>query len=118
MKHSLIFAITSCAAFGLLAFSPASAATAERASQRVSFADLNLDGQAGAEVMLHRIRGAADAVCGDNFGRLSLRDFVRIRACSRAAMTKSVTDIANPTLTALYYDQYANRRPNISVHVL
>jgi UrcA family protein len=118
MKHSLILAIASCAAFGLLAFSPASAATIERTSQRVSYADLNLDHQAGAEVMLHRIRSAAETVCGDRFGRMSLLEHARIRACFRAAMNKGVSDVGSPVLAALFYDRYFDRRPSITIAAL
>ena len=115
MKHSLILAIASCGAFGLLALSPASAATIERTSQRVTYADLNLDHQAGAEVLLHRIRSAADAVCGDRFGRMSLRQHATIRACSRAAMNKAVSDVGSPILAELFYDRYFDRRPSVTV---
>lgn len=115
MKQSLILAIAACGAFALLALSPASAATIERASQRVSYADLNLGHQAGAEVMLHRIRSAADAVCGDHFGRMSLRRYQRIRACARAAMNKAVQDVGSPILAELFYDRYFDRRPNVTI---
>jgi UrcA family protein len=117
MKHPLILAIASCA-FGLLVLSPASAATVERTTQRVSYADLNLDHQAGAELMLHRIRSAADAVCGDRFGRMSLREHAGIRACSRAAMNKGVSDVGSPVLAALFYDRYFDRRPSITIAAL
>ena len=115
MKHSLILAIASCGAFGLLALSPASATTIERNSQRVSYADLNLDHQAGAEVLLHRIRTAADAVCGDRFGRMSLRRHATIRACSRSAMNKAVSDVGSPVLAELFYDRYFDRRPSVTI---
>lgn len=115
MKRSLIFAIASCGAFGLLALAPASAATIERASQRVSYADLNLDHQAGAEVMLHRIRNAADWVCGDRIGRMSLREHLALRACVRAAMNKGVSDVGRPVLTTLFYDRYFDRRPSVTI---
>jgi UrcA family protein len=115
MKQSLILAIASCGAFALLAVSPASAATIERASQRVSYADLNLGNQAGAEIMLHRIRSAADAICGDRFGRMSLRRHERIRACSRAAMNKAVQDVGSPILAELFYDRYFDRRPSVTI---
>lgn len=115
MKNSLILAIASCAAFGVMALSPASAATIERTSQRVSYADLNLDHQVGAEVMLYRIRSAAHAVCGDSFGRMSLREHARIRACSRAAMNKGVSDVGSPVLTELFYDRYFDRRPSVTI---
>ena len=115
MKHSLILAIASCAAFVAMALSPASAATIERTSQRVSYADLNLDRHAGAEAMLHRIRNAAGAVCGERFGLMSLREHAAIRACSRAAMNKGVSDVGSPVLVALFYDRYFDRRPSITV---
>jgi len=115
MKHSLIFAITSCAVLGLVALSPASAATSERITQRVTYADLNLDNQAGAEVMFHRIRSAANQACGDRFGPMTLREHMRIRACSRAAVEKSVSDVGSPVLTELFYDRYPDRRPHVSV---
>ena len=111
MMRSLMFAIASCTAFGLMALAPASAATGVRSAERVSYADLNLDNRAGAQIMLRRIRQAAGYVCGDSFGRLSLREHLAIRRCSRAATEQAVRDVGNANLMALYY----GRRPDVTV---
>ena len=53
-------------------------------SERVSFADLNLDSTAGRETLKRRIRGAAKRVCEVEADR-SFESYLIIRGCSVSA---------------------------------
>lgn len=113
MQRSLLLALASAATFALMAAAPADAAVIHRTSVRVSYADLDIDNQAGAAALLGRIRSAARAVCGDYSGPISLRARAAIRQCENARVEKAVTDVNNPALTALY-----SGRPTVTVRDL
>jgi UrcA family protein len=81
-------------------------------SVRVSFADLDLSSEAGAQAMLSRIRRAAAQACqqvstnvGPDFEAMS-----RFDACRRGAIERSVRKLAAPVVSALYDDAPALRR--------
>jgi UrcA family protein len=91
---------------GALYLAPEAAAQAsEPMSRSVSYADLNLDNEAGARAMLRRIRHAARDVCDDTWGRTSLRQRSYVRACVREAMERAVAELDRPVVTALYQDR-------------
>jgi len=102
MSRSLVLAAATCAALALSALAPASAHAAAPAAQRVSYADLNLDSERGARLLLRRIRAAAETVCHAGSAPLSLRAWQAARACARQATGRAVAQVNDPTLTALY----------------
>lgn len=78
-------------------------------SERVSYRDLNINEEAGAKVLMGRIRHAARDVCGppesgDPLGR------GRVYAmCVRATVTRAIADLNNPVVTALANPEHGNR---------
>lgn len=101
MTRMTTITFAAAALFAMAATAPASAAPL-RASQQISYADLDLDNEAGSRTMLARIRNAAFELCGGRWGAVSLREHARTRACTEAKVERAVYTIANPTLTQLY----------------
>lgn len=96
------FAFSLFLAFGAVV-APASAMQTETNVQRVSFADLNLNSQAGATVMISRIHNAARIACGDRHGVMTLAERRAIRTCRTTAEQNAVAELNHPTVTAMYY---------------
>ncbi len=72
----------------------------ETRSTRVSYADLDLQGEAGARTMFQRIRHAARSVCETNLdGEWNGR--VVYFACVRNATDQAVAKLNNPLVTAM-----------------
>lgn len=78
------------------------AQTDDTASVKVQSSDLNLSTDAGAKVMLQRIRQAAKSVCGpaptnqiDRVARLH-------EICVKDAVSRTVSQLNSPMITALY----------------
>ena len=95
-------------AFGLafataaLACAGAGAETAERTTIAVPYGDLDVAHQAGARVLLHRLRVAARKVCGlaPDIRDLTVRpDYDR---CMDQAVGGAVTELDMPLLVELY----------------
>ena len=61
-------------------------------SERVSFADLNLDSTAGRETLKRRIRGAAKRVCETEAER-SFESYLMVRGCSVSAYTDGLRNM-------------------------
>ena len=70
-------------------------------SMRVSTADLNLESQAGAQVMLHRIHYAASIVCGFRADDSVLAMSRTYRRCMDDATERAVGKLDNPIVSAL-----------------
>ncbi len=78
----------------------AHAAEADVPAQAVRFQDLNLDTDAGLQVLFHRIQGAAKQVGGDVGGR----DLVVARAqkaCADRAVANAVAAVKNERMVAV-----------------
>ena len=107
MKRSF----TSIIAVAFVAF--AAGASAEPVStgesqETVSYGDLNLDHEAGAQILINRLRAAADRVCG---GQPDLRDLDQLslyRTCVTQAMDRAVASISHPVVANAYWH---NERP-------
>ena len=91
---------------GACLFSVAHAAPAAPAagtpSVTVSYADLNLASEEGANALYGRIAAAARAVCAAE--SVDIRDlgaFTRVRACETAAITGAVNAVHSPRLASL-----------------
>jgi UrcA family protein len=79
----------------------ASAAPAERISQSVRVADLNLQSTAGAQVALQRLRQAARTICGGETGSRDLKRQILFEACVRDAVNTTVASAHIPMLATL-----------------
>lgn len=110
MQRPLMFAFVSALAIGFSAAAPASAAT-HRVSERVSYADLNLNNRAGAEVMLARIERAAGHVCGQRNGTIPLAFRVRIERCMEEETADALADLGHAGVSALFY----GRNPEVII---
>ncbi|MGE0830632.1 MAG: UrcA family protein [Hyphomonadaceae bacterium] len=110
MQRPLISALAAAIGFCAFAIAPANAATESFRTERVSYAGLDLNHDAGANVMLRRIQFAAREVCGDRTGRMSLRERAEIRACTSETMSKAVAAVGNDNLTRVFYG-----RPTITI---
>lgn len=78
---------------------PAFAADAVERAVRVSYADLDLSKPAGVERLYSRLKGAADAVCGDA-NVLDLRTRNAVLACQETALDAAVVSIGHSAVTA------------------
>ncbi len=102
------FKLTALVAFGAIGLATASYAApvndqwpqSEPLSVKVSYVDLNLDSEAGAKVMLQRIRHAAKIVCEPLAdGVLDLT--YAYRPCVSRATDRAVAALNNPIVTAM-----------------
>jgi UrcA family protein len=92
-----LLVVAAALAVGMLA-GVTHAAEAEVPSQAVRFQDLNLNRDAGVQVLYKRIQRAANQVCGDVDGR----DLVAARAheaCVERAVADAVATVNNHMLT-------------------
>jgi UrcA family protein len=92
-----LLVVAAALAVGMLA-GVTHAAEAEVPTQTVRFQDLNLNTDAGVQVLYQRIQGAANQVCGDVDGR----DLVVARAhkaCVGRAVADAVAIVNNQMLT-------------------
>jgi UrcA family protein len=67
----------------------------------VNYADLDLNSSAGASVLYHRIRAAADRVCTTP-GVRDLAEVARKEACMNRAVAEAVVSADSPRLTRLF----------------
>jgi UrcA family protein len=72
----------------------------EPSAVKVSYSDLNISTQAGAQTLYNRIAGAARTVCG--YEGSSLLDKSVWRACYRDAIDEAVSKVNSPQLTAIH----------------
>ncbi len=71
-------------------------------SERVSYADLDLTGAAGARTLMLRIRGAASEVCTPDPFIRDLRDVADHRDCKEEAMSSAVEQLDSPLVSDEY----------------
>jgi UrcA family protein len=76
--------------------------------QTVSYADLDISKPAGAKVLYHRIKAAANEVCGYSVSG-DMGSSRRQYDCVQATIDKAVKDVDSPALSAL--------RPSTLVHL-
>ena len=76
----------------------------EHASVKVSYADLNIDNEAGAKKLYLRLRNAAEEVCGIGSDmKLGTRTASgRAKACYRQALDKAITEINHEQLSRIH----------------
>jgi UrcA family protein len=83
-------------------------------SVRVSYRDLNINEEAGAQVMLGRIRHAAKRACGPaEYDGMTdgARDYAR---CVRESVTRAVADLNSPVVAALANPQQTRSRTKLA----
>ena len=104
MRKALI--VCAAAALGLSATAQADPSMVQEQSHLdVVYGDLNLNSQAGAEVLMFRIRSAATKVCGGLPDIRELRERRFFKACFRETVAEAVGDIKSPLLAAVYEEQ-------------
>ena len=77
------------------------AAAGDFPKQDVNYKDLNLNSNAGIQVLYKRIQGAANQVCG----KVDVRDLQGMsvqKACVERAISDAVAAVNSPTLTRVY----------------
>ena len=96
-------------AASLLATAIPTAAQAQDASVRVTYADLDLTSDGGVQSLDHRIAAAIKQVCGDRMGQKPLSTVLAIRRCDR--LTRA--DIDAPRQVAI--DRAQGRQPSVEM---
>jgi UrcA family protein len=76
----------------------------------VSYADLNLNGEPGAQTLYGRLRMAATQVCTPFRGN-SLSERTHWSECFNLALARSVAEIDAPMLTAYHLSRTGNTEP-------
>lgn len=114
MKLRIGIITLAAAAMFALAGPAAAESPGERFQTRISYAGLDLSDAAGADVMLDRLRSAADRTCGARTGRMSLSEHRRIAACSSAFVQKGVVRLENPVVARRYLER-RGRLPAVTV---
>jgi UrcA family protein len=101
LTTSTLTAVSAALALGFSACGQSAAAqNTETVSVKVSFADLNLSTEAGAKIMLQRIRNAAKEVCGTESDDPIDRMFEYL-PCVNGTTDRAVARFHNPIVTAL-----------------
>ncbi|MGQ0532823.1 MAG: UrcA family protein [Caulobacteraceae bacterium] len=72
-------------------------------SRVVTYGELDLDSEAGADALIRRIDNAADAVCGRHDGRRPAHQAEVDRACANETAEVAVNDVNHPNVSAHYY---------------
>jgi len=70
-------------------------------SVAVSYADLDINREAGAQIVLNRINNAATEVCGRESQKTTLDRSALQRTCQRATVDGAVGRLNNPVVAAL-----------------
>jgi UrcA family protein len=91
---------------GTLLLGAACAASADVLSNdpptvQVSYADLDLGTENGAQTLYHRITAAARIVCPDSSER-GLSDLAKTKACRQSAIDRAVHEVPSAQLAAVY----------------
>lgn len=99
-------------ACGAALTTPAMANQSEPLTKVVSYADLNVNAEAGARTLYSRLRMAARQVCAPLRGT-TLMEQTRYRECFGPALARSVAEVDEPTLTAYYLSQTDSTEPSL-----
>lgn len=109
--HSLSRSLRVLAALACAVSAPSAIAASvhdEPEAMTVSYADLDLSNEEGAEALYRRIRSAARTVCDVSVSR-DLREIRLARDCYDAAVTEAVATLDTPLVTALHRNRVASR---------
>lgn len=97
-----------------LTAAPASAQPAERYHARISYADLDIGNQTGADALLDRFNRASRAACGQRMGKRSLGENTRLRACRTDFVEEAVIE-ARSAMVAQRYRARGGRTPTVTI---
>lgn len=100
-----IIAAVAVAAFSLPAIASAdTGAELKGRTEKVVYADLNVDKAEGAQQLYRRLQHASKRVCGVESAAKtrSVRELSQSKRCYRNTLDTSVAKIANETLTAIH----------------
>jgi UrcA family protein len=104
MKKTFVLAATALLAGSLASMAHATTTTIrgmQQYQQVVSYADLNLESEADATILLDRIKSAARKVCGLDHARiLPLAIQYELQDCAKDATARAINDVNAPLLTA------------------
>ncbi len=101
MKRSLI-ALAAVALSGAVVLPAAAASFGKEHTKSISLAGIDINSEAGAEIVYKRIVKAADRVCGVNRGLMSQREVLEATACADKAISTTVKALNVERLTALH----------------
>lgn len=102
IARRVAFVVLAAAPITMLAsVAPAQQSADARPQMTVSYADLNLNSDAGIAVLYSRLKNAARQVCGD-WDTRDLSRGLAATACINKAMSQAVAHVNSPMLTSLY----------------
>lgn len=113
-KVALLSAIASVGATTALAAIPAQAQPRNTVTTHVvvHYGDLKLNTNGGAERLYVRLDRAAERACGaEDWDQLFIETWSAIHACEQTAITRAVSQVDSPKLTAVY-DRHFQRAPS------
>ena len=107
MRKSIVTGIAALVVFGLGASLSAVAATQSQFDDgaiSVSFADLNIENAAGAQVLYSRLKRASESVCGlESFRQAgSLSRVAQTERCYAETLNEAVAKIDSDALTKIH----------------
>ena len=104
---STLISLSAAMAVGFAACGQSAAAQdSEVFSTTVFYGDLNLANEAGARVMLQRIRNAAEKVCGTEYDGDPLSRLMEWAPCVKSTTARAVAAFGNPIVTVLNSDKH------------
>ncbi len=89
----------------MIIFSTSAAADTVNSEVKVTYAELNLQNEAGVRVLYKRLIRASKAVCGENENATLLPPSSVVRdhrSCVKESLSNAVSQIDNPRLTAIH----------------
>lgn len=95
--------LAAAVAAALLAGAPAFAQVVHPESRVVSYADLDLDDPADADIFIGRIERAADEVCGDRTGPRSIAEAADTSDCAYDTTEFAIEDFGHPMVLGRYH---------------
>ena len=106
MKESKILkgVIATVAVFAFSLPAIAAADELKGRTEKVTYADLDVEKEAGAEVLYRRLQQASKRVCGVESIKSagSIREVSQQQQCYRSTLDQAVAKIANPALTSIH----------------
>jgi UrcA family protein len=99
MKKTFAFAAAALLAGSLAGMAQATTPVRNVHQQVVSYADLNLESEADAAILLSRIESAARKVCGYYLSPVPIELQSNLRTCAKEATARAVVDVNAPLLT-------------------
>jgi UrcA family protein len=109
MKRTIIAGLIAIASFAALSQPAAAEVRGDRRAVIVRTADLDLENEAGAAVLEHRLRNAAARACHREVSRFELARRAAYRQCVHDTLVKATSKIDAPLVLARFEDIRAGR---------